>query len=73
MEKEGVTPDVAVETQPDQAAKGIDAQLDKAVQVLTEDVAEWKKTHPGIAHVGEGKPPVGTGAGTGTAAPPMEK
>jgi tricorn protease len=74
MDKVGVTPDVAVETSPDQVAKGIDAQLDRAVQVLTEDVAEWKKTHPGIAHVGEAKPPVTSGAaGTGTAAPPMGK
>ena len=34
MEKEGVRPDVLVETHPDQLAKGIDAQLDKAVEVL---------------------------------------
>ncbi len=74
MDKVGVMPDVAVETSPDQAAKGIDAQLDRAVQVLTEDVAEWKKTHPGIAHGGEVRPPVTSGAaGTGNAAPPMGK
>jgi tricorn protease len=73
MDKVGVTPDVAVEMQLDQAAKGIDTQLDRAVQVLSEEVAEWKKTHPGIAHIDDGKPPIGTGAGTGTAAPPMGK
>ncbi|HEX5273607.1 MAG TPA: S41 family peptidase, partial [Gemmataceae bacterium] len=74
MDKVGVTPDVAVETEPDQAARGIDAQLDRAVQVLAEDVAEWKKTHPGIVHAGEVKPPATSGAaGAGTAAPPMGK
>jgi tricorn protease len=74
MDKVGVTPDVAVETLPDQAARGIDAQLDKAVQVLTDEVAEWKKTHPGIAHGGEVRPPITTGAtGTGSAAPPPGK
>jgi tricorn protease len=75
MDKVGVMPDVAVETNPDQAAKGIDAQLDRAVQVLTEEVVEWKKTHPGIAHAGDAKPPVTTGStNPGTAAPaPMGK
>jgi tricorn protease len=43
MEKEGVRPDVLVETHPDQLAKGLDLQLDKAVEVLTEEVAQWKK------------------------------
>jgi tricorn protease len=57
MEKVGVTPDVAVDTHPDQLAKGVDAQLDRAVEVLTEEVAVWKKTHPGVAHAGGGKPP----------------
>ncbi|MBY0522572.1 MAG: PDZ domain-containing protein [Gemmataceae bacterium] len=49
MEKEGVTPDIKAETHPDQAAKGIDVQLDTAVDVLLKDVVEWKKTKPGIA------------------------
>jgi tricorn protease len=43
MEKEGVKPDVVVEPHPDELAKGIDPQLDKAVQVLITDVAAWKK------------------------------
>ncbi|MHB1425887.1 MAG: S41 family peptidase [Gemmataceae bacterium] len=43
MEKEGVTPDVLVEDHPDQLAKGIDAQLAKAVEVLQSDVVAWKK------------------------------
>src|SRR5262249_32040271 len=32
MEKKGVTPDVIVEQHPDQLAKGIDPQIDKAVE-----------------------------------------
>ncbi|HTU17067.1 MAG TPA: S41 family peptidase [Gemmataceae bacterium] len=42
MEKEGVKPDVLVEDHPDQLAKGIDTQLDKAVEVLQKDVIAWK-------------------------------
>jgi tricorn protease len=49
MEKEGVVPDVLVEQHPDQLAKGIDPQLDKAVEVLEQDVIAWKKTHPIVA------------------------
>jgi hypothetical protein len=51
-----------VDNNPDELAKGIDAQLDRAVQVLTQDVVEWKKTHPGIVHAGEGNPAGSTGA-----------
>jgi tricorn protease len=43
MEREGVTPDFMVEADPDQLAKGIDPQLEKAVVVLQEEVAVWKK------------------------------
>jgi tricorn protease len=43
MEREGVTPDFMVEANPDQLALGIDPQLEKAVQVLQEEVAAWKK------------------------------
>jgi tricorn protease len=46
MDKEGVRPDVVVEPHPDQLAKGEDAQLAKAVEVLQADVAEWKKKNP---------------------------
>jgi tricorn protease len=57
MEKVGVTPDVPVQTHPDQIAKGQDAQLDKAVEVLVQDVAEWKKTHQNLAQTAaDGKP-----------------
>ena len=38
MEKEGVRPDVAVETDPADYAKGFDTQLARAVSVLSDDV-----------------------------------
>jgi tricorn protease len=43
MEKEGVIPDVFVEQHPDQLARGLDAQLDKAVEILQQEVVVWKK------------------------------
>jgi tricorn protease len=49
MEKEGVAPDVVVEVSPEDLAKGDDLQLKKAVEVLSVDVAEWKKGRTGIA------------------------
>jgi tricorn protease len=50
MEKEGVKPDVLVEPHPDQLAKGIDAQLEKAVEVVKADVIAWKKKRePSVA------------------------
>jgi tricorn protease len=49
MEKEGVKPDVPVEQQPDQLAQGIDAQIDRAVAVLEQEVVAWKKSHPELA------------------------
>ena len=68
MEKEGVKPDVEVAQHPDQLAKGQDLQLDRAVQVLQNTVAEWKKTNPGVAVKAEGSKPVST-----VAVPPMMK
>ena len=59
MEKVGVSPDILVEENPTQWAKGIDVQLDRAVEVLHRDVAEWKKTRPSI-----------TALPTGGSAPP---
>jgi tricorn protease len=73
MEKVGVTPDIAVDNDPDQLARGTDAQLERAVQVLTQDVVEWKKTHPGIAHTADGKPPVSPTTSAPGTAPPMDK
>jgi tricorn protease len=52
MEKEGVTPDFLVEPTPEQLAKGVDPQIEKAVEVVMQDVAQWKKAHPLLA----GKP-----------------
>ncbi len=43
LERSGVIPDVTIETHPDQQAKGVDLQLDKAVEVLQSDVVAWKK------------------------------
>jgi len=57
MEREGVVPDFEIEALPDQLAKGIDTQLDKAVDVLKTDVVAWKQTHMGVAiTAGDGKP-----------------
>jgi tricorn protease len=57
MEKQGVMPDVPVEVTPLDWAKGIDGQLLKAVDVVSLDVKEWKRTRatpnspttPGVA------------------------
>ncbi|MBI3821912.1 MAG: PD40 domain-containing protein [Planctomycetes bacterium] len=46
MEKEGVRPDVLIEPHPDDLARGIDVQLEKAIEVLTQDVVAWKKARP---------------------------
>jgi tricorn protease len=53
MEKEGVVPDVEVQAHPDQLARGEDPQLDRAVTVLLEDVAVWRKTRPPVAITGQ--------------------
>jgi tricorn protease len=55
MEKEGVQPDVLVEPHPDQIAKGVDVQLDKAVEVLQEEVVAFKKK-PGSGVVSRQSP-----------------
>ncbi len=49
MEKEGVVPDIEVSAHPDQLAHGVDPQLDRAVEVLLQDVVAWKKAHRAIA------------------------
>ncbi len=46
MEKEGVMPDIIIDPHPDELARGIDRQLERAVEVLTADVATWKKSRP---------------------------
>ncbi|MGE3807505.1 MAG: S41 family peptidase [Gemmataceae bacterium] len=60
MEKEGVRPDVLVEPHPDQLLQGIDAQLDKAVEVLKQDVATWKKKQAGSVAQKPGEKPAET-------------
>jgi len=67
MEKEGVSPDVLVEDHPDQLAKGIDAQLVKAVEVLQKDVVVWKQKHQGGT---PNKPSASSSAANPPAAPP---
>ena len=71
MDWEGVPPDVAVEISPEDWAKGIDTQLAKSVDVLTVEVAAWKKaktgpsaTTPATAEPkpSETKPMIGAGA-----------
>lgn len=42
MERNGAVPDYIVWPQPGDAATGKDAQIEKAVQVLTDDVKAWK-------------------------------
>lgn len=75
MEKEGVTPDILVESHPDELARGHDAQLDRAVEVLVQDVTAWKKTRPPVAispiHSGGSSPSPTVGPGTGPS--PMPK
>jgi tricorn protease len=58
MEKEGVKPDVEVIPHPDELARGLDAQLDKAVDVLQVEVARWKKGRPSVAARGTGGRPM---------------
>lgn len=72
MEKEGVVPDVHVQDHPDQLAKGIDAQLDKAVEVLQIDVVAWKKQHEPntLGKSGETASVVNPTASPGSVAPP---
>ena len=43
MELNGAVPDVVIWPQPGEFARGQDVQLEKAVSVLREDVAAWKK------------------------------
>lgn len=65
MEREGVQPDVLITPHPEQLAKGQDAQLDKAVEIVTQDVVAWKKTRsPTPARLGETKTTAVLPAGT---------
>ncbi|WP_439622991.1 S41 family peptidase [Gemmata sp.] len=72
MEKQGVVPDVAVEITPDDWARGRDTQLLKAVEVVADDVRDWKAKKTGVAS-GVGAvpvpvpPPTPVGNGSGAA------
>jgi C-terminal processing protease CtpA/Prc len=70
MEKEGVVPDVVIPQHPDELARGVDAQLDKAVEVLTADVAVWKKTRQPVVTSGGTSAPVVTAPPMSSAPPP---
>jgi tricorn protease len=52
MEKEGVRPDLIIDPSPEDLAKGVDLQLDKAVEVVTSDVVAWKKAKGKAVAVG---------------------
>lgn len=54
MEKQGVIPDVLVEDHPDELARGVDAQLDRAVEVLKADVIAWKAKRTAVRSGGTG-------------------
>ena len=78
MEKQGVVPDVTIDNHPDQLAKGIDAQLNKAVEMLQVDVAEWKKKKENGVAGTSGTNGSGSGSGSGESTknpvpPPAEK
>jgi tricorn protease len=68
MERQAVQPDILVETTPDQAAKGDDPQLSKAVEVLKGDVLAWQQKRNGGVATLEGAAPMT--AGTAPASPP---
>jgi tricorn protease len=58
MERQGVVPDIPVEQDPNQRAQGVDPQLDKAVEIVQQDVLAWKKTHTSVAlNQADDKPP----------------
>ncbi|MFL5341402.1 MAG: S41 family peptidase [Gemmataceae bacterium] len=65
MERQGVSPDVDIEPNPDDLAKGIDRQLEKAVEVVKADVVAWKKARtPTVTSTG------GTGSKPGAVTKP---
>jgi tricorn protease len=70
MERQGVVPDVLVESPPDQLARGQDPQLDRAAEVLMQDVLAWQKTHAGVAFV-PGVRPAGPAVGANPVPAPV--
>jgi tricorn protease len=58
MELNGAVPDVVVWPQPGELPRGRDIQLDKAVEVLLEDVKAWKGRHqPALSNASERSKP----------------
>jgi tricorn protease len=77
LERGGVDPDFLVDESPDEIARGIDAQLEKAVEVLQKDVAARKKNGTsGVASTPGGTAPATPMANPmpmSNAAPPARK
>ena len=48
MEHHGAKPDFEVDDLPGDVAAGIDKQLDKAIEVLKDEVAAYEKANPPI-------------------------
>ena len=48
IEGYGVDPDVLIDNDPHEEFKGIDRQLDKAIELIKEEVKNYKKTVPPI-------------------------
>jgi tricorn protease len=70
MEREGVSPDFLVETSPEDMAKGNDPQLAKAVDVVTVEVAEWKRAKSTGIAAKPASPPVAPTTGPTIGGPP---
>jgi tricorn protease len=64
LENEGVVPDVVVDLDPDEVARGTDAQLDKAVAVLQQDLEAWKKQARPEVNAAPAEAPAKTPAGS---------
>jgi tricorn protease len=72
MEKQGVIPDVAVDISPEDWTKGTDSQLQRAVEVVSSDVREWKARKNGESTVtgsSPSSPPMGAGSGAPVSIP----
>lgn len=58
MDKQGVQPDFHVDITPGDAAQGKDPQLAKAVEVLLNEVEQWKRKSSAGQQLAEGQTPV---------------
>ena len=61
LQREAVQPDVLVEPTPEQVARGADPQVEKAVDVLRQDVLVWKKQRSEPAAKSDGAAPASAG------------